>query len=54
MGKGKDCCSSFGGLDPVSLCESRWIMGVTEQRAISSKVSADGIGTIGAMANCRR
>ena len=28
-------------------------MGITEHRAISSKVSADGIGIIGAMADCR-
>lgn len=50
MGKGKDCRSSFGGLDSVSLCDLRWIVGITEQRANSSNVSADGIEVIGAMA----
>jgi hypothetical protein len=53
MGKGKDCCTSFGGLDSVSLCDVRWIVGITEQRAINSKVSADGIGVVGAMVDSR-
>jgi hypothetical protein len=53
MRKGKDCCSSFGGLDAVSFCDLGWIVGITEQRAISSKVSADGIGIVGAMADSR-
>jgi hypothetical protein len=54
MRKGKDCYSSFGGLDLVSFCDLGWIVGIiTEQRAISSKVSADGIGIVGAMADSR-
>ena len=52
MRKSKNRCASFGCLDLVSLCGLRRIVGITEHRAISSKVSADGIGIIGATANC--